>query len=171
MFQSSEVARKFFETVRHGPKELGATIAILISAFWYAFTSVLAWVLGGLFVVDLVLGVFRSVHKGGLQAFDWNRFTRAWIKMGAALVGLALFALGDVLFQQFGIPNEWFPLTTAGLVGMCFGFFWSALGNFGYFFPKVRERIESLIDKISAKEPTEMRRRSSDSPNKEETSG
>lgn len=134
--------------VQAGPTEarrIGYGLALVIGALWHTFMSVLVTILVGLFIADLVLGVFRAVHRGGTQAFDWDRFERAFLKMGAAVVGIAVFRLGDLLLEEGGMPPGSTPLTSAFLFGACWGFFWSSIRNLGYFFPNVDRWIDRAM--------------------------
>lgn len=162
--QAVRTLRNFMDTVVAGPKLVGIASAIIVSAFWNFFSSLLAWLLGILFFSDMVLGILVDVHKGGIRAFDWEEFWKGGIKMIAAIIGIAVFVAGDMLFHITGMPNSWYPLATAGLLGMCYGFFYSALENLGYFFPKVRNTVEKLILRLKAHDPHEQRRRVTDNP-------
>lgn len=126
----------------------GMGITVVLSTMWAHLTSVLASILALLFLVDLVLGVLKAMHIGGLDAFCWNRFVRAWYKLGAAIGGILLFTLGDMLLHQSGMPDTLAPLTSAGLFGMCWGFWWSASRNLAYFFPQVGEWTDAALKKV-----------------------
>lgn len=156
--QASRTIRSYADSATEGPAWIGGGVAVLATALWEAFTSVLASVLGLLFFVDLFLGIAVAVHVGGLGAFDWDRFWRAFVKMAAAILGIALFAAGDLLLTELGVPGTWRPLTAAGLTAMCWGFFMSALVNFGHFFPRVKDQVEKMLNKVRARDGQPMRR-------------
>lgn len=158
--QATEAASAFADTVLFGPKVIGA-LAVVVSAFAVSFTSVLAVVLTGLFLADITLGSLRAVAGGGLNAFCWEKWWRAWIKMIAAIVGLAVFTLGDVLLHEMGLRADWHPTATAGLTAMCWGFFFSALQNVGYFFPAARRAVEAVTSRFQPPGQP-MQRRSTD---------
>lgn len=160
-----DTAQAFRDSVMAGPKLLGATAAAVFSAFWKSFSSMLAWVLAILFFADLFLGVLRAVHRGGLDAFDWERFWRAWIKLGAAMVGVTLFTAGDLLLHQSGVPQDWYPLSSAALMAMSWGFLWSATQSFGYFFPGAQEAVEKVLHRLRAPGDPHPNRRATDPPN------
>lgn len=130
-----------------GPTEVrwaSAGLAIVLSAIWSAFTGVLAVVMVTLFAVDVGLGVLKALHQGGLRAFDRDRFGRALIKLGAAMLGVLLAASIDLVLQHAGTV-EGTPLATGMLAFMCWGFAWSGVQNLSYFFPGVAERIDGIL--------------------------
>lgn len=127
----------------------GYGITVALSAIWTSLTSLLAGVLALLFLVDLTLGVLKALRQGGLESFDWNRFSRAWMKLGAAVVGIALFTLGDLLLHSSGLPSDLTPLTSAALFGMAWGFFWSALQNLSHFFPDIGQWTDAALKRVS----------------------
>lgn len=137
--------------IQAGPPSVrwgGMGITIVLSAMWSSLMSILASVLALLFLVELVLGVLKAIHIGGLESFNWTKFTRAWIKLAAAVGGIALFTLGDTLLHQSGLPPDLTPLTSAGLFGMCWGFWWSASRSLAHFFPQVGEWTDAALQKV-----------------------
>lgn len=165
MQQALDTVGVFLEQILGGPRVTGTAVVVVVSAIWAAFTSVLAVVLALLFLTDLVLGSLRAVHRGGIRAFEWPRFWRAWVKMGAALVGIALFSAGDVLLHETGVmPDDWSPLATVALSAMCWGFFASALTSFGYFFPDASELVERALSRMGSKQPNFDRREGDPAP-------
>lgn len=147
-----------------GPAELrwGATgFAVVASAVWSAMTGVLAVVMVLLFCVDVVLGVFRAVHRGGLNAWSWDRFLRGAVKFGAAMAGVVLGVSVDLVIRETGTLDA--TLTTTGVLAfMCFGFGWSAAGNLAYFFPGVEKVLDRAMGRAENGDGTvhPMRRRS-----------
>lgn len=134
--------------IQAGPPAIrwgGMGITVVLAALWSSLMSILASVLALLFLVELVLGVLRAFHIGGLEAFDWSRFSRGWLKLAAAICGIALSTLGDLLLHESGLPRNLTPLTSAALFGMCWGFFWSATANLSYFFPQVGEWTNAAL--------------------------
>lgn len=128
-------------------KFASAGVTVLLAAVWSSLTSILAVGMVLFFAADMLLGVLKAVHCGGLGAFDQAKFARAWTKLGAAAVGIVLFTAADLLLHEAGSPEQWMPLTTVTLTAMCWGFFWSALQSFAYFFPEVGSRIEGLLNR------------------------
>lgn len=113
-------------------------IAVLTAAIWGAMTGVLAAAMLFLFLSDLVLGVFRAIHEGGLSAFSGERAGRAFIKLGAGAVGIIMSVTVDLLLHELDVVGPDFePATTAVLAGICWLFGWSAAGSLDYFFPGV----------------------------------
>lgn len=122
-------------------------VAVLASAVWGVVTSTLAAGMVLFFAADLTLGVLKAITCGGLKAFDKEKFARAWGKLAAAAIDIVLFTAADLLLHEAGSPEEWMPLTTVVLMAMCWGFFWSALQSFSYFFPEVATRVEGVLKK------------------------
>ena len=147
-----------------GPAEIrwGATgVAVVAAAVWSALTGVLAVVMVLLFCVDIVLGVLRAVHRGGLQAFSWDRFMRGAAKLGAAMAGVVLGASGDLIIQHTGTVDAT-VLTSGVLAFMCWGFAWSAAMSLSYFFPGVERLLDRAMGRAENGDGTihPMRRRS-----------
>lgn len=150
-----------------GPAELrwGATgLAVVASAVWTAVTGVLAVVMVLLFCVDVVLGVFKAVHRGGLNAFEWERFMRGAVKFGAAMAGVVLGVCVDLLLEQTGTVAA--TLTTTGVLAfMCVGFGASAAGSLSYFFPGVERLLDRAMGRAENGDGTiHPMRRQSDTP-------
>lgn len=127
-------------------------LTVVGAAMWHSLTSVLASALALMFITDLVLGVLKAIHGQGLNAFDWHRFSRAWVKLAAAVGGIALFTMGDLLLHESGLDRSLTPLTSAALFGMCWGFFWSGMTNLAYFFPKVGDWVSAALKKVGMEE-------------------
>jgi hypothetical protein len=146
--QAGDTVAGFLGAILSGPKLSGSALAVVLSALWAQFTGILATLLAFFFLVDLGLGILRAIHERGLGGFEWPRFWRAWIKMGAAGLGIALSTLVDLSLHQLQTPEDWFPVTAAALAGMCYGFAASGAQSFAYFWPEVGQGIERAIDQM-----------------------
>lgn len=143
----------------------GYGLALVLGGLWESLSSLLAGALAALFLADLLLGVLKALHHGGLAAFDWTRFTRAWLKLGAAIVGVLVFTLGDMLLHEADlIPTTVNPITSAGLFGMCWGFFWSSVQSLSHFFPDVEMWLDKVLRRPKEGEAPHPLRRATDRP-------
>lgn len=146
-----------------GPPEArwaGYGITVAAGAVWHSLSGFLAGLLVVLFMADLALGTLKAVHVGGLGAFCRDKFWRAFLKLGAAVVGIALFTIGDLLLHRAGLDPGLTPLTSAALFGICWGFFWSATQNLGHFFPDAQTWVDAALRKVRNPEETPRRRAS-----------
>jgi phage-related holin len=148
--------------IQSPPAQLGvAGISVVVTAVYHAFTGVLAAIMVLLFLCDLALGVLKALHVGGLQAFCRDRFTRAFLKLGAAMVGVLLAASIDLLLQNIGTVEEATYFTSGILGGISVGFLASAGQSLVYFFPAVGVWLDALLRRL--RDPGEApRRRASD---------
>lgn len=121
-----------------------AGAGIVLTALWHAFTGVLAAVMVVLFLCDIALGVFRALHMGGLTAFEWPRFWRKFLELGAAVVGIVIAACVDLLLREIGTPDEAAYITSGILGAVTIGFGASAGKNLAYFFPAVSAWFDAL---------------------------
>lgn len=135
-----------------------AGLGVVVTALWHAFTGVLALAMVILFFCDLLLGVFKAVHLGGIHAFDYDRFGRAFAKLGAAMVGIVMAVVADLLLREIGAVQDATYVTSGILGGISVGFVVSAGKNLAYFFPQVG----SLVDTLARRSQEPPKRRASD---------
>lgn len=114
-----------------------AGVSVVAAAVWHAFTGVVAAVMALLFLCDLAIGVFKALHIGGLDAFEWTRFWRKFLELGAAMVGIFLAVAIDLLLRQIGTPEDAAYFSTGIIGAISAGFGASAFKNLAYFFPAV----------------------------------
>jgi hypothetical protein len=151
-----------------GPIQFTAAgLSLVVAAIWSSVMGVLFFVMVGLFICDVLLGSLRAISTGGFEGWSKERFQRGLAKFLAALVGVVLSALADILLQDMGLGGEG-ALLTSGLLGfMCLGFLVSAARNLSYFFPFVEAWTAALLRKV--RDPNEIpKRRSSDRGTSEE---
>jgi hypothetical protein len=148
-----------------GPAEVrwtGAGLAMVGAAIADALTGVLVAIMLVLFGLDVLVGVLRAVHVGGLKAFSRDRFGRAFIKLMAAMCGILLGAAVDLLLQHYGVVEQATPVTTGVLGYMCCGFGFGAAQHLGHFFPGIDSVVAAGLRKIRDPELVPQRREGDD---------
>lgn len=121
-----------------------AGVSIVGAAVWHAFTGMIAAVMGLLFFCDITIGVFKSLHRGGLDAFEWPRFWKKFLELGAAMVGITLAVAVDLLLREIGTPEDAAYISTGIIGAVSAGFGASAFKNLSYFFPAVSSWFDTL---------------------------
>lgn len=142
------------DTLLSGPKMIGASSAVVVSAIFHGFSSIFFPLMCGFWLSDLLLGTLKSAHRG--IPFEWSRFWRAVIKLAAGCAGVAFFALLDLFGHALGSPADWTPATAVGLAAMCWAFASSAGQHVAYFFPELGPWLMRLVSKVR---PVELRHR------------
>lgn len=145
--------------VQSAPAQLAVGgVTAVATAIWHSLTGTLAVVMVGLFICDIVLGVLKALNVGGFQAFCVDRFQRGLTKFGAALVGVVLSALADILLRNMGVVSDG-SFMTSGLLGfLCLGFLVSAGRNLAHFFPWVEVWFNSMLRKVRNPDEPPQRR-------------
>lgn len=133
-----------------------AGVGVVLTALWHAFTGVLAAAMAGLFIADITIGVFKALHLGGVAAFEWPRFWKKFLELGAAMVGIMIAVCVDLLLREIGTPGEAAYFTSGFLGAVAVGFGTSAVKNLAYFFPAV----SSVFDTLARREGPPQRRAS-----------
>lgn len=137
---------------------VGAGITVVASAIWGGLTGTLFFVMVALFLCDVALGSLKAINTGGLTGWCPERFQRGLTKFLAALVGVILSVLADLLLQDMGLVGEGALLTSGVLGFVCFGFMVSAGRNLAHFFPWVEVWLDSVLRKVRNPEEPPKRR-------------
>lgn len=134
-----------------------AGAAVVTTAIYDAFTGVLAAVMVLLFLCDVILGVLKAVHVGGIRAFCRGRFLRAFVKLGAAMAGVLLAVSVDLLLRHIGTVEEATYFTSGILGAISVGFIGSAGQSLVHFFPAVGVWLDALLRRV--RDPAEVHHR------------
>lgn len=140
-----EAAASLIQSSSPEAKVGAAGVGVVVTALWHAFTGVLALAMVLLFFCDLALGVFKAVHVGGIHAFDYDRFGRAFAKLGAAMAGIVMAVVADLLLREIGAVQDASYITSGIMSGVSLGFIVSAGKNLAYFFPQVGSMVDTLV--------------------------
>lgn len=139
---------------------VGAATALL----WQSLTGLLAYVLVGAFLIDVSLGLARSVQREGINSFSWRKLGDAFIRLGAAILGIWMFTLVDVLVSQARGVDLVDPVTMGGMLALAIGFLASAAKNFSHFFPDVGAWLQDRLRTVQPSTDPHPHRRSDDHP-------
>jgi hypothetical protein len=142
--RAQDAATSIFQVAPPAAQWGGAGVAVVVAALWHAFTGVLAAALVGLFLADVAIGVFKALHMGGVSAFEWPRFWKKFLELGAAMVGIVIAVCIDLLLREIGSPAEAAYFTSGFLGAVAVGFGASAVKNLAYFFPAVSTAFDAL---------------------------
>lgn len=141
------VAASVFQATPQAAQLSAAGAAVVLTALWTAFTGVLALVMVMLFACDLGLGVLKSVHVGGMKAFDHDRFFRAFMRLGAGFFAVLLAVCVDLVLREVLVLDATYA--TSGVLGaVCFYFAMSAGQSLDHFFPGVGASVRGLLYRV-----------------------
>jgi hypothetical protein len=130
-------------------------LAVLGSAIWDAYTSLAVAVLALFILADVVLGVSRAVHEGGLAAFSEQKFWRSGVKAVASFVVIAVMVGMDAMVHASEESLAgWSPFLASGVTVLCVGYLTSIAKNGAYFSPG----LTAIFDRFQSKHVPHDRR-------------
>jgi hypothetical protein len=145
-------------------KVAGFGVAAAVTLLWQSLTGILAYVLVGAFLIDVSLGLARSIAREGINSFSWRKFGDSFVRLVAAVLGIVLFTLLDVLVSYLRGIDLVDPITAGGMVALALGFLGSAAKSLSHFYPPVGAWIEGKLRAIQPMQDPHPHRRSDDHP-------
>lgn len=116
--------------------------AVLLAALTEVTTGIVFASVVALWSADMLLGLLRGISE---RRFSIWRFFEGFLKGLVAILGIYVATVLDTLGAEAVSSYQGVYATTAAMAGIAFAFAWSALENFGHWFPAVAERLRGRL--------------------------
>jgi hypothetical protein len=137
------------DTLSGGPVPVvGLAAVAAVLEHFVGLPDVLAVVVGCLWLLDMLGGMFRSIAKAGtFRAFSWPKLAGGVGKMVAVLIGMGLFGLLEVTQLHAGMERP-IPMVAPLLVAASFGFSVSVLEQISDLWPWFGDKAREIFSRF-----------------------